>query len=82
VRTTLRVAAILIGLVVTAFWFFGGANTGWTKNSVLHLEKDPVTEIEKPVYERRFVPGINFLGGGVAVAVFLGGSSFLFRRKN
>ena len=79
-RTSLRVAALLIALTVTAFWFFSGPNTGFTKNSVMHMVKDPVTEIPGPVYEDRFVPGVDFLGGGLAVALVVAGSSFFFRK--
>jgi hypothetical protein len=80
-RTTLRVAALLLALVIVAFWFFGGANRGWTKTSVAHKQKDPVTELEVDVYESRFVPGIDFLGGGLVIVVLVAGSSFLFRKQ-
>jgi hypothetical protein len=80
-RTKLRWAALVLALVVLALWFFGGPNLGWTKNSVAHAEKDPVTELESTVYVKRWVPGIDFLGGGLAVAVVLAGSSFFFGKK-
>jgi hypothetical protein len=76
------VAALLITLVVVAFWFFSGPNTGWTRDSVMHLVKDPVTEIEGPVYEKRFVPGVDFLGGGLAVAGLVVAASFFFRKAD
>ena len=79
-RTFLRIAALLMALGVTAFWFFSGPNLGWTKNSVTHMVKDPVTEIEGPVYEKRFVPGIDFLGGGLVAAMLVAGVSFFFRK--
>jgi hypothetical protein len=81
VRTNLRVTALLIALVVTAFWFFSGPNLKWTKNSVTYKEKDPVTELEVDRYKKQFVPGIDFLGGGLGVAALIGVSSFLFRKK-
>jgi hypothetical protein len=80
-RTKLRVIALVIALVVLAFWFFGGPNLGWTKTRVAHIEKDPVTEIETPIYENRFVPGIDFLAKGLGVAVVLGVASFFFRKS-
>jgi len=79
-RTKLRVAGLLVAVVVTAFWFFGGANRGWTKTSVPHTKKDPVTEIEVNIYEKRFVPGVDFLGAGMVFAALLAGSSVFFRR--
>ena len=79
-RTILRVAALLLALGVTAFWFFSGPNLGWTKNRVSHKEKDPVTELEVDRYEERFVPGVDFLGGGLGAAAVVGGASFFFRK--
>jgi hypothetical protein len=80
-RTILRVAALLVAVVVLALWFFGGPNLGWTKNSVPHKVRDPVTDIEVDVYEKRWVPGIDFLGAGLVAAGLLAGASFLFRRR-
>jgi hypothetical protein len=81
-RTKLRVAAVVLSLLILAFWFTEGRNPGWTKTSVLHTEKDPVTELEKPVYERHFVPGIDFLAMGLGAAIVIAGCSFLFRPKD
>lgn len=79
-RTKLRVAALLLALAVLGFWLFGGPNLGWTKTSEPQKHVDPVTELEVNVYESRFVPGIDFLGAGLALAALLAGSSFFFRR--
>jgi hypothetical protein len=81
-KTKLRVAGLLVAVVVAAFWFFGGANRGWTKTSVPRVEKDPVTEIQVNVYEKRFVPGVDFLGAGMVFAALLAGSSVFFRRTS
>jgi hypothetical protein len=81
-RTILRVAALLIALVTMAFWFFSGPNLKWTRNWVSHKEKDPVTELEVDRYEKRFVPGVDFLGGGLAVAFVAGAASFFFRKQS
>ncbi len=79
-RTKLRAAALLLALAVLGVWFFGGRNSGWTKTSVPHKVKDPVTEIEVDVYENRLVPGVDFLAVGLAAAGLLAAGSFLFRR--
>jgi hypothetical protein len=79
-RTFLRIAALLLALGVTAFWFFSGPNLGWTKNRVSYKEKDPVTELEVDRYKERFVPGVDFLGGGLAAALVVAGTSFLFSK--
>jgi len=80
VRTKLRVAAALLALVTTAFWFFSGPNTGWTKHRVVHMIKDPVTEIEGPVYEKRYIPGLDFLVCGLGLALAPAIASFFFRK--
>jgi hypothetical protein len=42
---------------------------------------DPVTDIEYPVKDMRFVPGVDFLGLSALVAVLLFSTSFMFRRR-
>jgi hypothetical protein len=81
-RTKLRVAATALAVLILGFWFIAGHNPGWTKTSVLHTEKDPVTELEKRVYEKRFVPGVDFLAVGLGVAIVMSGCSFLFRARD
>jgi hypothetical protein len=80
-RTRLRWAGVVLAVVVLGLWLFRGPNLGWTKNSIPHVEKDPVTEIESTTYVRHWVPGIDFLGGGLAVAAALAASSFFFGKK-
>jgi len=55
-----------------AGWLALGANRGWTKTTVTRWQKDPVTEIDGPVVEKKFVPGLDLL------AVFLTGALTLF----
>lgn len=81
VRTILRWAALTIALVIVAFWVLDGMNRGWTKTSVPHKEKDPVTEIEVDRFEDKFVPGVDFLAAGLIVAGVVGVSSFFFRKN-
>jgi hypothetical protein len=81
-RTILRVVALFLALGIVAFWFFAGMNTKWTKNKVAHKEKDPVTEIEVDRFEDKFVPGVDFLAAGLAVAGAIAASSFFFRKKS
>jgi hypothetical protein len=80
-RTGLRVAALTVALVGAALWFFGGPNLGWTKTSVPEKFIDPVTEQEGQRWEKRFVPGVDFLGATLTGAGILAGGSFLFRKR-
>ncbi len=78
---TLLSLGILVSAVGIVWWFAAGANTGWTKTSVQRLERDPVTEIETPVWDKRFVPGIELLAATGAVSIALIAAARLLRRK-
>jgi hypothetical protein len=80
-RRLLRILAATAALVAVALWLASGASRGWTKTSVPVKQLDAVTGIEAVTYEKRFVPGVDFLGGALLVAVALAGLSFLFRNQ-
>ncbi len=77
----LRWTSLIVVLAAAAVWFSAGANRGWTKTSVPTKVVDEVTGLEGITYERRFVPGVDFLGGAVLAAGILAGASLLFRSK-
>ena len=82
-RSILQRLALGLAVVVVAGWLALGANRGWTKTSVTRWQKDPVTEIDGPVIEKKFVPGIDLLAlclaGALALFVV---SLFVSRTKN
>ena len=82
-RRTLQGFAFCIAATAVAGWLALGANRGWTKTSVTRWQKDPVTEIDGPVIEKKFVPGIDLLAlclvGALALFVV---SLFVSRTKN
>ncbi len=80
-RRILQGLAGLLLLGGLCFWLARGANRGWTKTSVPVKTLDPVLGIEAINYEKRFVPGVEFLGVAVVGAGILGGCSFLVSRK-
>jgi hypothetical protein len=77
-KTAIRLLALLVTLVTVALWFFGGPNFGWTKTSVPIEKVDEVTTQKYVVWEKRFLPGVEFLAGGVALGAVLFGVSFFF----
>ncbi len=81
-RKVLRMLALLVAVTGLVGWLVGGRNMGWTKTSVTHIEKDPVTEIEFPKFEKKFVPGVELLAVVLAGAGMLFAVSFLVRKKN
>lgn len=73
-------AALTLGGVLT-YWVLQGAHRGWNIDKVPVNKTDEITGIAYVDYEERFVPGVEFLATGTAVALLLFGSSFLFRRR-
>jgi len=79
-RTGLRVAAGLLFLGCAGFWAAKGAHRGWSQNQVPIKQTDEVTGIEFVTYEKRFVPGVEFLAAGTGLAAGLLVLSFLVQR--
>ena len=80
-RTSLRLAALAVIVTSTALWFFAGPNLGWTKTSVPRLEKDEVAKQDDQGREKRFVPGIDFLGAALITSGALLAGASLCRKK-
>jgi hypothetical protein len=80
-RILLRGAGVLIALFVFCFWAAKGYHRGWSQNSVPVKQLDPITEIEYITYEDRFVPGVEYLGGGIAFGALIFSATFFGRRS-
>lgn len=80
-RVLLRGAGVLLALFTFCFWAAKGYHRGWTQDEVAVKKIDPVTEIEYLDYEDRFLPGIDYLVGGIAVGVVIFGATFVRRRS-
>jgi hypothetical protein len=80
-RTILRLSALTVVVLSLALWFFGGPNLGRTKGAVSVAREDPVTGQRVQVRERRFLPGVDFLGISLAAAALLFGGSWAFRGR-
>ena len=78
---TLRILALVLALAAGGTWLATGGNPGWTKTSVPVKTVDEITGLEAVNYERRFVPGLDFLGAAFFGASLLAGGSFLFRKQ-
>jgi len=72
---------VLCAVACVIVWVAFGANRGWTKTTHTHLEKDPVTEIEYPIVEKRFSPGVEMLAAGLLVSAALASISLFIRSK-
>ena len=76
-KRALNVLAVLVVLSAAVIWFGLGANRGWTKTTAEVKTLDEVTGIEAITYEKRFQPGLDFLGGGVAAGAAMAGLSLV-----
>lgn len=76
----LRILALVVAAAAAVAWLATGANRGWTKTSVPVKAVDEITGLESITYERRFVPGLDFLGAALLGAALLAGGSLLFRK--
>ena len=81
-KKNLRIVALFIALAAAVTWLATGANRGWTKTSVAVKTLDEVTGIEGITYQKKFLPGVDFLGAAFGGAALLAGASFFFRKKN
>jgi len=80
-RLCLRLVAAFCLVFGIVYWSGKGAHTGWSMDRVPTTQVDEITGIEFITYEDRFVPGIEWLGGAVGLAVLSFGLSFFFRNK-
>ena len=80
-KKSLRLLALVVALTAAGTWFVTGANRGWTKTSVEKRTLDEVTGLEAITYEKKFAPGLDFLGSALLGAGALAGLSFLFRNQ-
>lgn len=76
-RVLLRGAGVLAALFAFCFWAAKGYNRGWTKNQVPMTKTDPITEIDYVEYEDRFVPGVDYLAGGIFAGLVIFAVTFV-----
>ena len=81
-KRILQILALLVVLTAGATWLATGANRGWTKTSVPVKTLDEVTGIEGITYQKKFLPGVDFLGAAFGGAALLAGASLFFRKTN
>jgi hypothetical protein len=81
-KKTLQLLALIVVLAAGTTWVVTGANRGWTKTSVAVKTLDDVTGIEGITYQKKFLPGVDFLAAALAGAAGLAGASLLFRKTN
>jgi len=81
VKSTLQLLALAILLAAVGYWLAAGANRGWDKNKVPIKTVDEVTGIENVTYQKKFIPGVEFLAKAGAASVFCAACSFLIRTK-
>ena len=79
-KRILQLLVVLVVLAAGATWLATGANRAWTKTSVPVKTLDEVTGIEGITYQKKFLPGVDFLGAAFGGAALLAGASLFFRK--
>ena len=79
-RKSLQILALVVALGAAITWLATGANRGWTKTSLPVKTLDEVTGIEGITYQKKILPGVDFLGAAFGGAALLAGASFFFRK--
>jgi len=69
-------------MLTLAVWLVTGAHTGWTRTSTTIMKIDPITEIEYPETQKKFIAGVELVGAGLVAALALLGCSFLFKQHS
>jgi hypothetical protein len=80
-RVLLRMLAGVASLFLFAFWAAAGANRGWTKDVIEVKQIDEVTGIEFITHKDHFMPGVEFLGGGLFLCLALFAITFIKRKS-
>jgi hypothetical protein len=81
-KKSLRILALLVAVAAATTWLATGANRAWTKTSVPVKTLDEVTGIEGITYQKKFLPGVDFLAVAFGGASALFAVSFFFRKPN
>lgn len=81
-KRALQILAVVLAVATLSVWLAKGANTKFTKNRIQVTVIDPVTELPEHRWQEVFIPGIEFLGGGLALSGALLGGSLFIRKQN
>jgi len=80
-RTITRLLALFILSTCLSWWWFSGADVGWTKTYVTIPATDEITGIQYEVKQEKFVPGIDFVAAGIGLSFGIFAASFLLSHK-
>lgn len=60
-KTVVRFLSLFIFVTSVTLWIATGAHTGWSKNRIAIEKIDPITEIVYPVYQEKWILGVDLL---------------------
>ena len=81
-KKTLRILAAILLAGSLVFWAAAGANRGWTKTQIPIKTVDTVTGLDGIQWQKKFVPGADFLAAALLGAGVLAGLSLLVPLKS
>ena len=66
-----RIAPLVVARPVVGVWLAKGAHPGWTRDIEFREIPDPITGLVKMQPEETWIPGIDFLAGGLLASLAL-----------
>jgi hypothetical protein len=81
-KQILHAMALGLALAGLVIWLARGAHRGWTQTTVPVTFHDDVTGLEGIRYDRKFVPGLDFLGLILLGSGLLSGTAMAMRRQS
>jgi hypothetical protein len=78
----LRRVALGLAALTVLVWLVTGAHRGWTQTSVPIEKQDEITGLTYREYQKRFRPGVDFLGAGLLVASTLAVAGWALDRQH
>jgi hypothetical protein len=80
-RTITRLLALFLLSTCLSWWWFSGADVGWTKTYVTIPATDEITGIQYEVKQEKFVPGVDFVAAGIGLSFGIFAASFLLSSR-
>lgn len=67
-----RYLSLLTMITSITLWVYTGFHVGWSKNRIAIEKIDPITEIAYPVYQEKWIFGVDFLVVGIFCSLVVG----------
>lgn len=71
-KESTRYLSLLTMITSITLWVSTGSHVGWSKNRIAIEKIDPITEIAYPIYQEKWILGVDFLVVGIFCSLVVG----------